>query len=167
MNEHTNPIIGDITKQLVEDINLLERAFLFTTKESHEYINVNSINRTSLFIYLDYSLWVYIEFDGNANKYHEFITKEINENGINNIALFDFFGRSKDYTNEKSERILNRIDLALHFIKKDLGIGLPSVLKDSFGGLYSIRLGLNEQQDKVLYGAKSFAMAAQDLFVKT
>lgn len=164
MNDFEIKQMSKISAQLLQDIELLEKAHDFTVKGTSTFLEIATNDEILHHVTLDYSMWAYCEFEKDKEKYYKFLDSYLKTRKPSGNTLFGFSLPDRDSPNDEADRILDRIDLAINFFKTNLDIELPRELKSEiYADKYSIRNG-GWEQEKLLKRVKSFAQSTYDLF---
>ncbi len=164
INEIELKQLDKISRSLIKDIEFVEKAFDFTIKITSTFLQVDSDDQVLHYVTLEYATWVFCEFEQNKEKYYEFLNSYFKNQKHSRNSLFDWDLPNKDLPNEDAIRIMDRIDMALNFLKTKLDMELPYELKgQDRNKKHSIRNG-GWEQEKLLKRTKSLALSAMDLF---
>ena len=115
-------------------------------------------------ITIKYATWIYCNFNNDEKAYYTFLEKALKERSQSGNTLFGWNIPNREYPNSESERILNRIDLALNYLRTSLDMELPYKLKGpDRNQKHSIRNG-SWHQAELLEKVRSLAISVYDLF---
>ena len=108
-----------------------------------------------------HAAWVHCTCGDDLEKYTHFLDKVLEGRASNDKSLFGWEEPSTVTPCAEADRLLDRIDLGLHFLQRRLKIQLPAELRSD--GACSIRNGGGKSAE-MLARVSSFVDAASDLF---
>lgn len=158
----TTPSLTRVARRLESDLATLTDAYQFTDTVTREFLAERTGGRVIQPVTTSHAAWVHCTCGDDLEKYTHFLEKVLEARKNDDKTLFGWEEPSTTTPCAEADRLLDRIDLGLHFLKRRLGITLP---KDLLGpdGAYSIRNG-GGRTAEMLPRVGAFVSAAHDLF---
>jgi hypothetical protein len=161
----TTPSLTRVAKRLKADLTTLRDAYQFADTVTREFLAERTDGAVSYQVTTGHAAWVHSTCGDDLDKYTQFLEKVLESRPGNGTAGHSLFGWEEPATvtpSAEADRLLDRIDLGLHFLQRRLRIKLPRELKGSDDG-YSIRNG-GGKTGEMLPRVGAFVDAASDLF---
>ncbi len=165
MSEETvpSPLLVRVVKQLKSDIAVLRDAYQWAVEATRVVLKKYEQKHLVHTVSLDHAAWAWCKFVHDQEKYNTFLDDAAQSHKGNGNVLFGWQDPASEDHCAEADRLLDRIDLALHFIKEHLHMSLPGELRGEGTGSYSIRNG-GWNQKELLERVTAFAEASNDLF---
>jgi hypothetical protein len=158
----TTPSLTRVAARLKADLATLRDAFQFADTVTREFLAERTANKVTHQVTSSYAAWVHFTCANDLDRYTEFLEQVLKARAQNGTSLFGWEEPPLVTPNPEAERLLDRIDLGLHFVQRRLKIKLPRELKGGDDG-YSIRSG-GGTTSQMLARVGAFVDAASDLF---
>jgi hypothetical protein len=158
----TKPALTRVAKRLKSDLATLRDAYQFTDTVTREFLAERTNGAVSQPVTASYAAWVHCTCGDDLEKYTHFLEKVLETRKNGEKTLFGFDEPNATTPCAEADRLLDRIDLGLHFLKRRLQIALPSDLRGP-DAAYSIRNG-GGKTAALLPRVGAFVDAANDLF---
>jgi len=159
------PSLTRVAKRLQADLTALRDAYQFADTVTREFLAERTGGAVTCQVTTGHAAWVHSTYGDDLERYTQFLDKVLEGRGASGIAgtsLFGYVEPSVTTPSAEADRLLDRIDLGLHFIQRRLRIRLPRELKGDDEG-YSIRNG-GPRTAEMLPRVGAFVEAAGDLF---
>lgn len=158
----TTPSLTRISARLKADLATLRDAYQFTDTATREFLAERTSHAVSYQVTPGYAAWVRCTCGDDLDKYTHFLEKVLESRGSKAGSLFGWEDPSATTPNADADRLLDRIDLGLHFLQRRLKIQLPREMRGADGAC-SIRNG-GPKSAEMLARVGSFVEAASDMF---
>jgi hypothetical protein len=158
----TTPSLTRVATRLKADLATLRDAFHFADTATREFLAERTGSRVTHQVTTSYAAWVHFTCGDDLDKYTEFLERVLEARAKDATSLFGWEEPPLVTPNPEADRLLDRIDLGLHFVQRRLVIKLPRELKRGDEG-YSIRSG-GGKTNEMLARVGAFVDAASDLF---
>ncbi len=158
----TTPSLTRVATRLKADLATLKDAFQFADTVTREFLAERTGNKVTHHVTTSYAAWVHFTCGGDLDKYTQFLESVLESQSKHGTSLFGWEEPPAATPSAEADRLLDRIDLGLHFIQRRLKIKLPRELKGSDDG-FSIRNGGGKTAE-MLPRVAAFVEAANDLF---
>ncbi len=159
----TTPSLTRVAARLKTDLASLKDAFQFAETATSEFLAERTSNKVTHQMTTSYAAWVHFTCGNDLDKYTEFLEQVLKARAKEgSTSLFGWEEPQLATPNPEADRLLDRIDLGLHFVQRRLKIKLPRELKGGDNG-YSIRSG-GGKTGEMLARVGAFVDAAHDLF---
>jgi len=155
------PSLTRVATRLKADVATLRDAYQFADTATREFLAERTGNAVTQQVTTSHAAWVHCTFGDDLEKYTQFLDKVLEGRASNNKSLFGWEEPSTVTPCADADRLLDRIDLGLHFLQRRLQIQLPAELRSD--GACSIRNGGGKSAE-MLSRVSSFVDAASDLF---
>ena len=156
------PSLTRVSTRLKADVATLRDAYQFADTATREFLAERTGNAVTQQVTSSHAAWVHCSFGDDLEKYTQFLDKVLEGRASNEKSLFGWEEPSTVTPSADADRLLDRIDLALHFLQRRLKIQLPAELRSNDGAC-SIRNGGGKSAE-MLARVGSFVDAASDLF---
>ena len=156
------PSLTRVAARLKHDLRVLRDAHQFADTVTREFLEERTNGRVTHAVTTTYAAWVHGTFGDDLERYTHFLEQVLAAHKHEGTTLFGWEEPSVATPSAEAERLLDRIDLGLHFIQRRLKIKLPRVLHAASDGSFSIRNGAKATE--VLTRVGAFVDAASDLF---
>jgi hypothetical protein len=157
----TTPSLTRVATRLKADLATLREAYQFADTVTREFLAERTGNKVTHQVTTSYAAWVHFTCGNDLDRYTEFLEQVLKARAKTGTTLFGWDEPPLVTPNPEADRLLDRIDLGLHFVQRRLKIKLPRELKGADDGC-SIRSGSQPVQTLARVGA--FVDAAGDLF---
>ncbi|MFT3764898.1 MAG: hypothetical protein QM820_05180 [Minicystis sp.] len=158
----TAPSLARVAKRLKSDLATLTDAYQFTETVTREFLEERTGGRVIQPVTTGHAAWVHCTTGDDLETYTQFLDKVLEARKNDEKTLFGWEEPSAVTPSAEADRLLDRIDLGLHFLKRRLQIKLPEDLRGP-DGAYSIRNG-GGKTAAMLPRVGAFVDAAHDLF---
>ena len=158
----TAPSLTRVATRLKADLATLKDAFQFADTVTREFLAERTGNKVTHQMTTSYAAWVHFTCSTDLDKYTQFLEDVLKSRAKDGTSLFGWEEPPLATPSAEADRLLDRIDLGLHFLQRRLKIKLPRELKGSDEG-YSIRHG-GGKTSEMLSRVGAFVDAASDLF---
>jgi hypothetical protein len=157
------PSLTRVATRLKADLATLKDAYQFADTATREFLAERTGNKVSQQVTTGHAAWVLHTCGDDLEKYTHFLDKVLEGRAKkDDKSLFGWEEPSAVTPNAEADRLLDRIDLGLHFLQRRLKIKLPVELRGS-DGTSSIRNGGGKSAE-MLSRVGAFVEAASDLF---
>jgi hypothetical protein len=158
----TSPSLTRVATRLKADLATLKDAFHFADTVTREFLAERTGNAVTHQVTTSYAAWVHFTCGSDLDKYTQFLEHVLEGRGREGQSLFGWEEPPVTTPSAEADRLLDRIDLGLHFVQRRLKIKLPRELKGS-DDASSIRNGGGKTAE-MLPRVGAFVDAASDLF---
>jgi hypothetical protein len=158
----TTPSLTRVAARLRTDLATLKDAFQFADTATREFLAERTSAAVTHQVNTSYAAWVHFTCGNDLDKYTEFLEGVLKGRVVKGTSLFGWEEPPLVTPNPEADRLLDRIDLGLHFVQRRLAIKLPRELKAGDEGC-SIRNG-GGKTSEMLARVGAFVDAAHDLF---
>lgn len=155
--------LARVVKRLAADLATLKDAHAFAETVTREFLEERTSSAVTQDVSTGYAAWVHGTYGDDLEKYTQFLEKALEGRKVQGTSLFGWDDPAVTTPSYEADRLLDRIDLGLHFLQRRLKITLPAELRSGPNGPYSIRVGGGKAKD-ALQRAAAFVDAASDLF---
>ena len=159
----TTPSLTRVAKRLKSDLATLKDAYQFADTVTREFLEERTNGKVTHQVTTGYAAWVHGTCGDDLEKYTHFLEKVLEGRKHDGSTLFGWDEPSSATPCSEADRLLDRIDLGLHFIQRRLKIRLPRELRAAGDDACSIRNGGGKTSD-MLPRVGAFVDAASDLF---
>lgn len=159
----TTPSLTRVAKRLKSDLATLTDAYQFASTATREFLEERTNGQVTHQVTTGYAAWVHGTCGDDLEKYTHFLEKVLEGRKQEGGALFGWDEPSSATPCSEADRLLDRIDLGLHFLQRRLKIRLPRELRLAGDDACSIRNGGGKTSD-MLPRVGAFVDAASDLF---
>jgi len=158
----TTPSLTRVATRLKADLATLKDAYQFADTVTREFLAERTGNKVTHAVTTSYAAWVHFTCGGDLDKYTQFLESVLQTRSKDSTSLYGWEEPPANTPSADADRLLDRIDLGLHFIQRRLKLKLPRELK---GGdeSFSIRNG-GGKTPEMLARTGAFVDAASDLF---
>jgi hypothetical protein len=157
------PTLTRVATRLKADLATLKDAYQFADTATREFLAERTGNAVTQAVSTSHAAWVLCTCGDDLEKYTQFLDKVLEGRGNKQGSLFGWEEPAAVTPCAEADRLLDRIDLGLHFLQRRLRIQLPKELRGSDGGS-TIRNGGGKSAE-MLSRVGAFVDAASDLFV--
>lgn len=158
----TTSSLTRVVKRLEADLTTLRDAYQFADTVTREFLAERTNGEVSYQVTTGHAAWVHSTCGEDLDKYTQFLEKVLESRTSAGASLFGWEEPATATPSAEADRLLDRIDLGLHFLQRRLRIKLPRELKGSDES-YSIRNG-GGKTGEMLPRVGAFVDAASDLF---
>jgi hypothetical protein len=158
----TTPSLTRVATRLKADLATLKDAFQFADTVTREFLAERTSNKVTHQVTTSYAAWVHFTCGNDLDKYTQFLEDVLKTRAKDGTSLFGWEEPPFATPSADADRLLDRIDLGLHFFQRRLKIKLPKELKSADDG-FSIRSG-GGKTGEMLARVGAFVDAAGDLF---
>ncbi|APR87769.1 hypothetical protein A7982_13118 [Minicystis rosea] len=158
----TTPSLTRVAARLKQDVGALRDAHQFADTVTREFLAERTNGKVTHTVTTTYAAWVHVTFGDDIERYTHFLEQVLAAHKHQGTTLFGWDEPPVATPSAEAERLLDRIDLGLHFIQRRLKIKLPPILLAANDGSFSIRNGAKAYD--VLTRVSAFVDAASDLF---
>jgi hypothetical protein len=158
----TTPSLTRVAQRLKSDLATLKHAYQFVDTITREFLEERTNGKVVHNVTIGYAAWVHCTCGDDLEKYTHFLEKVLEGRKNDDKTLFGWDEPSTTTPCSEADRLLDRIDLGLHFIQRRLRIKLPRELRGS-DDAYSIR-NSGGKAGEMLPRVGAFVDAASDLF---
>ena len=166
IGEFDQKLMLNTVKQLRQDLSEFNKAYIFTERTIRKFLEEFAPEVQIKHISEDFVAWVFIRFDLNEEKFISFMSQLLKSRTQGGEDLFGWMTPDRIDPEPEAEKLLDRIDLALNYLRMVLQIDLPPELKGAVRTGYSIRNGHWEMR-RCIERTMTFAEAAYDLFLRS
>jgi hypothetical protein len=156
------PTLTRVATRLKADLATLKGAHQFADTATREFLAERTGSAVTQEVSTSHGAWVLYTSGDDLEKYTHFLDKVLEGRGNKGGSLFGWEEPSAVTPCAEADRLLDRIDLGLHFLQRRLKIQLPAELRGKDGG-YTIRNGGGKSAE-MLSRVGAFVDAAGDLF---
>jgi hypothetical protein len=156
------PRLTRVSARLKADLATLKTAHQFADTATREFLAERTGNAVTQEVSATHGAWVLYTSGDDLEKYTQFLDKVLEGRGNKGGSLFGWEEPAAVTPCAEADRLLDRIDLGLHFLHRRLKIQLPAELRGKDGG-YTIRNGGGKSAE-MLSRVGAFVDAASDLF---
>jgi hypothetical protein len=156
------PSLTRVSARLQADLATLKEAFQFAETATGEFLAERTSNKVTHQVTTSYAAWVHFTYGSDLDKYTELLEQVLKARTNGGTSLFGWDEPQLSNPNPDADRLLDRIDLGLHFVQRRLKIKLPRELKGGDTGT-SIRSG-GDKTSAMLARVGAFVDASHDLF---
>jgi len=156
------PSLTRVAKRLKADLTTLRDAYQFADTVTREFLAERTNGDVTCQVTTGHAAWVHSTYGDDLERYTQFLEKVLEGRTATSKSLFGWEDPATATPSAEADRLLDRIDLALHFLQRRLRIKLPRELKGS-DEAYSIRNGGGKTAE-MLPRVGAFVDAASDLF---
>ena len=140
----------------------MKDAYQFADTATREFLAESTGSAVTQQVTTGHGAWVLFTCGDDLDKYTLFLEKVLEGRASKQGSLFGWEEPSTLTPSSEADRLLDRIDLGLHFLQRRLKIQLPKELRGA-DGASSIRNGGGKTAE-MLSRVGSFVEAAGDLF---
>jgi hypothetical protein len=158
----TTPSLTRVARRLKIDLATLTSAYHFTETVTREFLAERTGGDVIQPVTTSHAAWVHCSCGDDLEKYTHFLDKVLEGRKNDDRTLFGWDEPSATTPCPEADRLLDRIDLGLHFLRRRLQIKLPEALRGP-DGAHSIRNGGGKTAE-MLPRVGAFVEAAHDLF---
>jgi len=158
----STPSLTRVAKRLKADLATLRDAYHFADTVTREFLAERTNGEVSYQVTTGHAAWVHSTCGDDLERYTQFLEKVLESRTGTGQSLFGWDEPATATPSAEADRLLDRIDLGLHFLQRRLRIKLPRELKGSDES-YSIRNGGGKTAE-MLPRVGAFVDAASDLF---
>jgi hypothetical protein len=158
----TTPQLARVAQRLKADLTTLRDAYHFADTVTREFLLERTRGEVCYQVTTGHAAWVHSTCGDDLELYTQFLDKVLESRTATGQSLFGWEEPATTTPSAEADRLLDRIDLGLHFLQRRLRIKLPRELKGSDES-YSIRNGGGKTAE-MLPRVGAFVDAANDLF---
>lgn len=162
-NEMDRKFLKKTIHRLLKDLTDLKQSYAFTDRVIRQFLQKRASQYELKGVDEELAAWVFYRFNLDETSFRSFLEDRLQKHDQLGDDLFGWVPPHREDPVLEAERLLDRIDIALNYIKTVLKMDLPPELKGTRRTDYSIRNGHFEVA-RCINRAYTFTQAADDVF---